>query len=53
MSKEQPSQQPSLAELEKRDDFVRRHIGPGEPQIAAMLDSLGLKSLDELIDRGR
>ncbi len=45
------NEQPSLAELEKRDDFVRRHIGPGEPQIAAMLESLGLKSLDELIDR--
>ncbi|MGF1593204.1 MAG: aminomethyl-transferring glycine dehydrogenase [Kiloniellaceae bacterium] len=45
------NEQPSLAELEKRDDFVRRHIGPGEPQIAAMLESLGLKSLDELIDK--
>ena len=51
MSNEQPTNQPTLAELEKRDDFVRRHIGPGEPQIAAMLESLGLKSLDELIDK--
>ncbi len=45
------NEQPTLAELEKRDDFVRRHIGPGEPQIAAMLESLGLSSLDELIDK--
>jgi glycine dehydrogenase len=41
----------TLADLEKPDDFVRRHIGPGESQIAAMLESLGLKSLDELIER--
>src|SRR3546814_11325730 len=45
------NEQPSLAALEKRDDFVRRHIGPGEPQTAAMLESLGLASLDELIDK--
>jgi glycine dehydrogenase len=34
-----------------RGDFIRRHIGPGEPQIAEMLDRLGLKSLDDLIDK--
>ena len=34
-----------------RGDFIRRHIGPGEPQIVEMLDHLGLKSLDELIDK--
>jgi glycine dehydrogenase len=34
-----------------RGDFIRRHIGPGEPQIAEMLDHLGLKSLDDLIDK--
>ncbi|MEQ8355051.1 MAG: aminomethyl-transferring glycine dehydrogenase [Kiloniellaceae bacterium] len=45
------NEQPTLADLEKRDDFVRRHIGPGEPQIAAMLESLGLDSLDDLIDK--
>lgn len=41
----------SLVELEAKDDFVRRHIGPGEPQIQAMLGSLGLDSLDALIDK--
>ncbi|WP_299394575.1 aminomethyl-transferring glycine dehydrogenase [Pelagibius sp.] len=41
----------SLAELEVKDDFVRRHIGPGEPQTRAMLDSLGLDSLEALIDK--
>ena len=34
-----------------RGDFVRRHIGPGEPQIEEMLEFLGLESLDELIDK--
>ena len=41
----------SLEALEMRGDFVRRHIGPGEPQLAEMLETLGLKSLDELIDQ--
>ena len=41
----------SLAELEMRDDFVRRHIGPGEPQIAEMLEALGFTSLDELVEK--
>ena len=41
----------SLEELKMRGDFVRRHIGPGEVQIAEMLGDLGLSSLDELIDK--
>ncbi len=41
----------SLAELEMRDDFVRRHIGPGQPQTASMLETLGLKSLDDLVEK--
>ena len=41
----------TLAELEMRGDFARRHIGPGEPQIKEMLDFLGLSTLDELIGR--
>ena len=39
----------TLSDLEQRDDFIRRHIGPGEAQIAAMLETLGLPSLDALI----
>jgi len=42
---------PTLSELEHRDDFIRRHIGPGEEQISDMLNQLGLSSLDELIDK--
>ena len=41
----------SLEELEMRGDFVRRHIGPGEKQIAGMLQALGLDSLDALIEK--
>ncbi len=41
----------TLSQLENRDGFVARHIGPGEAQIAAMLDTLGVKTLDELIQQ--
>jgi glycine dehydrogenase len=32
-------------------DFVRRHVGPNERQTKEMLQTLGLKSLDELIQK--
>jgi glycine dehydrogenase len=41
----------SLDELKMRGDFVRRHIGPGEEQIAEMLATLGVESLDALIEK--
>ncbi|MDH3316051.1 MAG: glycine dehydrogenase (aminomethyl-transferring), partial [Gammaproteobacteria bacterium] len=41
----------TLVDLEMREDFVRRHIGPGKIQIAQMLESLGLKSLDALTEK--
>ena len=37
-----------LATLERRDDFVRRHIGPNDDDIAAMLAALECDSLDAL-----
>jgi glycine dehydrogenase len=40
-----------LIALENKDDFIRRHIGPGDEQIAEMLDYIGMSSLDELIDK--
>jgi len=40
-----------LSALERSDDFVRRHLGPGTVQIAEMLATLGLGSLDEMIQR--
>jgi glycine dehydrogenase len=39
----------SLSQLEQKQDFVRRHIGPGKTEIAEMLDFVGAKSLDELM----
>ena len=33
------------------DEFSRRHIGPDASQISAMIDSLPVASLEELIDR--
>ena len=41
----------SLQELEQPDRFVHRHIGPSENDISEMLKSLGMNSLDELINR--
>ncbi len=40
-----------LGILEQRTDFVRRHIGPNDADIASMLATLGMKSLDDLVDR--
>jgi glycine dehydrogenase len=40
---------PTLAELEARDEFVARHIGPNAVEQAAMLAVIGVASLDELI----
>ncbi|HET6467353.1 MAG TPA: aminomethyl-transferring glycine dehydrogenase [Geminicoccaceae bacterium] len=44
-------QRPSLVELEAHDEFVRRHIGPSDGEIGAMLRTVGAGSLDELIER--
>ncbi len=41
----------SFAELERRDDFVGRHIGPSDDAIEEMLDLLGLASLDKLTEK--
>ncbi len=40
---------PTLAELEGRDEFVARHIGPNVAEQAAMLAAIGVTSRDELI----
>jgi glycine dehydrogenase len=37
-----------LAELEENDGFVRRHIGPSEAELAAMLSALGAATLDDI-----
>ena len=40
---------PALEMLQYQDEFLRRHIGPGDIQIAEMLRELGLESLQQLI----
>ncbi len=40
-----------LDALEARDAFAARHIGPSEPDIAAMLQAVGADSLDALMAR--
>ena len=40
----------SLDELETRDEFISRHIGPDEHEVDAMLRELGLDSIQALID---
>lgn len=40
----------SLSVLENIDEFARRHIGPSDDNIAEMLDTIGQKSLDDLVD---
>src|SRR5215218_8534144 len=40
----------SLFEAQSRE-FQRRHIGPDEQQTAEMLETIGVNSLEELIDR--
>ena len=41
----------TLAELETRGDFIRRHIGPDCEQLAAMVAALGLESLEQIVQR--
>lgn len=41
----------SITELEQKDDFIRRHIGPSETEIAEMLKAVGAASLDDLTAR--
>ena len=38
-----------LTQLEDRQGFIHRHIGPSAAEIASMLGTLGLDSLDELM----
>src|SRR5690242_11865759 len=37
--------------LNPSDTFVRRHIGPNADDVKAMLEAIGVDSLDELIDQ--
>ena len=45
------AEQVTLSALERTDEFVRRHIGPDEAQIGAMLEVVQARSLDDLVDQ--
>ena len=40
-----------LDALEMRDDFASRHIGPTPQDVAAMLEVIGVPTLEDLLDR--
>ena len=42
---------PTLETLEFSDEFIGRHIGPSDADIADMLSAIGAASLDNLIDK--
>lgn len=39
---------PMLQDLEQKEDFINRHIGPSDDDVAAMLRTIGCSSLDDL-----
>jgi len=41
----------SLSELENKNEFIRRHIGPGQHEMAEMLNDIGAESLDDLMQQ--
>ncbi len=41
----------SLDTLENKDEFIRRHIGPGQQEISEMLADIGADSLDHLMQQ--
>ena len=45
------SYSPSLSQLEQRDAFLARHLGPSDEERAAMLGTLGVDSLEVLIEQ--
>ncbi|GLS28012.1 aminomethyl-transferring glycine dehydrogenase [Marinibactrum halimedae] len=40
-----------LSALQYDDEFIQRHIGPNDPQVQAMLETLGVESVQTLIEK--
>ena len=47
MNEKQPHS--PLYDLEDHGDFISRHIGPGDDDVAMMLEAVGATSLDDLV----
>lgn len=45
------SEQFSLSQLEQKQDFINRHIGPDDAEMAEMLSFVGADSLDDLMQQ--
>jgi glycine dehydrogenase len=45
-----PTNSSPSSRVEPLDSFVRRHVGPDEVEVRAMLEAIGASSLDQLID---
>ena len=41
----------ALSQLEQTEDFVTRHIGPRDTDVGTMLETVGVDSLDQLIEQ--
>ena len=41
----------TLSQLENQNEFIRRHIGPGQQEIDHMLADVGASSLDDLMQQ--
>src|ERR1700741_257435 len=50
MNARTPMRSTTLAALEAHDEFIARHIGPNDAEIAEMLQVIGQPSLDALVD---
>ena len=46
-----PSTSPRLTDLENSDEFLSRHIGPGDADRREMLAAFGLQSMEDLVDK--
>jgi len=42
---------PELLDVPDPSDFVHRHIGPSPTDVANMLETIGVSSMDELIEQ--
>ncbi len=51
MTQTSPDTRSSLDDLAAHDSFIGRHVGPDADEIAAMLDVVGVASMEELVDR--
>ena len=50
MQSDPATQKTSLEQLQRKSEFIHRHIGPSPDEISEMLETVGASSLDDLMD---